>query len=329
MKKLLPLLLIGLLAACTTPSYQFTPEISSDIPEGQPVVVKLPPEYAGMDHYRIENTVTQELIAAQSVSEDEIVFLADVPLKAGEKLAYYLREAPNTAFSDVGLDETEDIIKITVAGKPVLEYHKSVVMPPEGRPEYYKRSGFIHPVYSPSGKVMTDGFPEGHTHQHAVFFAWVNTTFQDSFTDFWNQQKETGGVIHTSVEETISGPVFAEFNTHLQHFALRDGDSIPALEEEWIVRVYNSADPFIIDVKSVQQSSGQDTLYVNKYHYGGFGIRGSAEWNDLEFRQPDNDEEAENYIGRDGKGGFFTSEGRTRINGNHTKPYWGRLSWHG
>ena len=283
---------------------------------------------AGAQHFQLVNDQKDEFVPIQRVGENELVFLADAEIKAGEKVSYSLSETnPQLKIADVELEETDEIIKISVAGKPVLQYNKSVVMPPEGSPEYYRRSGFIHPLYSPSGKVMTDGFPEGHTHQHAVFMAWVNTTFRDTFTDFWNQQKVTGGVIHTEVEQTVNGPVFAEFQTRLRHFAFQTDDSIPALDEVWTVRVYNSADPFIIDLKSVQQCAGEDTLFINKYHYGGFGIRGSAEWNDLEFRQPDVAEEVVNYIGREGKGGFFTSEGLTRVPANHTRPYW--VDFHG
>ncbi len=66
-----------------------------------------------------------------------------------------------------------------------------------------------------------------------------------------------------------------------------------------------------------------DTVTVNEYHYGGLGFRGPEEWNDLSFEQSGD----VNYIGVNGKGGFLTSSGKTRMNGNHSHERW--VSFHG
>src|SRR5206468_817402 len=60
----------------------------------------------------------------------------------------------------------------------------------------FARSGFLHPLATRSGLVVTDDFPPDHAHQHGVFFAWVNPTFRGRPTDFWNQAKRTGRVGH-------------------------------------------------------------------------------------------------------------------------------------
>jgi hypothetical protein len=221
------------------------------------------------------------------------------------------------------LKEDNDIISIQIDKKPVLTYHKSIRYPAQGFYDYYQRSGFIHPVYSPSGKILTDDFPKGHMHQHGLFFALVNTTFRGKPTDFWNQQNGTGTVRHTGIKNRYSADDGAGFTAGLEHLSIHDGDTSVAAMEEWEIYVHNRSDVHVIDFTSKLFVSGKDTLYVNEYHYGGLGFRGNAEWNDTDFEQPGDI----NYIGKSGKGGFLTSSGKTRMDGNHSHERW--VSFHG
>ncbi|MDO5968946.1 PmoA family protein [Flavivirga aquimarina] len=36
----------------------------------------------------------------------------------------------------------------------------------------YKRSNYIHPLYSLDGKILTEDFPEDHPHHRGIFWAW-------------------------------------------------------------------------------------------------------------------------------------------------------------
>lgn len=46
---------------------------------------------------------------------------------------------------ELKLTETDDTIRITLRGKPVLEYVKTASPVPEGIAKHYSRSGYIHP----------------------------------------------------------------------------------------------------------------------------------------------------------------------------------------
>jgi len=101
-----------------------------------------------------------------------------------------------------------------------------------------------------------------------------------------------------------SGPVFAELQVEIAHLALtKSGERQPALTETWRVRVFNSSDPFIIDINSVQTCATEAPLELPEYHYGGMAFRGARPWS---F----------------GKATFLTSEGKDRASGNHTRPQW-------
>lgn len=198
-----------------------------------------------------------------------------------------------------------------VSGKPVFQYNYKTLNPPQDKPSYYRRSGFIHPAYSPSGDTITEGFPEQHTHHHGIFSAWVHTEFNNREVDFWNQQKQSGTVVFDSVLSIKEGENYGELKTRQLHLAIIEGDTIPVLKEDWIIRVYNSGKPFIWDIKIIQQNIASNDLNINKYHYGGFAVRGRDEWN-----KPKDAFSDEEYID------FETSQGLSRIQANHTFPEW-------
>jgi hypothetical protein len=102
---------------------------------------------------------------------------------------------------DLQLTETEDQIRVTLRGKPVLEYVKTERPVPEGIEPHFRRSGYIHPVYTPAGQEISGDFPADHAHQHALFFAWTKAGFDGKNVDFWNQAKDLGKIEFREVVE--------------------------------------------------------------------------------------------------------------------------------
>lgn len=210
--------------------------------------------------------------------------------------------------SNLHLEQTSDYLRISHGENPVLEYRITTGMP-DSLPEHYERTGFLHPVYSPSGQVVTDDYPVGYAHQHGFFTAWTNTTYRDSFVDFWNTQKGLATVRHERVLETMDTDGYLGFKTKLVHFS-RVHDDLPVLEERYTVRVHDREDIFVWDFRSEQHNVTEDTLFLNKHLYGGLGIRGSKHWSaadSLHFIAPAK---------------FLTSQGLTRDSANHTRPDW-------
>jgi hypothetical protein len=198
---------------------------------------------------------------------------------------------------------------LAVGPLPVLRYQHAVM--PSADPElpYYARSGFIHPVYDPRKRMLTDSMPADHMHQHGLMFAWVNTTFEGRKMDFWNSKLQQAEVRHAGFDGYCSGPVFAAFTARLDHIdRTAPGGPKTVLHETWEIRVYNRADGFLFDLRSTQNCAGSEPLVINKYDYGGMCIRGTSAW--LEAGQSD----------------FLTSEGKNRREGNHTRPLWCDLS---
>lgn len=204
------------------------------------------------------------------------------------------------------LEQTTDYLRIMNGDQAMLNYWITPQLP-DGLPEHYTRSGFIHPVLSPAGRVVTDGFPAGYAHQHGFFTAWTNVTFRDSFVDFWNTHKGLATVEHLDVLETQKQDGFIGFKVRLQQRSLVHG---PVLQEAWTVRVHDRDDVFVWDVRSEQTNLTKDTLFLNKHLYGGLGIRGSKHWNA---------KDTTNFMGF---ANFLTSNGLARDSANHTRPEW-------
>ncbi len=221
--------------------------------------------------------------------------------------------AQAAAGDDLKLTETDDTIRVMLRGKPVLRYIKKAQPVPEGTPEYSSRSGYIHPVYTPTGQELTGDYPADHAHQHALFFAWVKSKFDGQKVDFWNQAKDLGRIEFRKVVNLRREERKVAF-TVKHAFMVKDGDKwIDALHETWNVTVHQTpADHFLFDIVSVQQCASDKPLGLAEYHYGGMAIRGNYQWL----------KEKEDHSIHSGDLQFLTSEGKDRWEGNHTRPTW-------
>ena len=218
---------------------------------------------------------------------------------------------------ELQLTETDDTIRITLRGKPVLEYVKTARPVPKGIEQYFSRSGYIHPVYTPTGQEISGDYPVDHAHQHALFFAWTKSKFAKQKIDFWNQAKQLAGVEFREITNISRAEKHVSF-TAKQAFTVGTGkDKVDALDELWTVTVHlTPEDHFLFDIESVQTCASENPLILEEHHYGGMAFRGNIEW------LKEKDAPAFNR----GDFAFLTSEGKDRLDGNHTRPNWVALS---
>jgi Methane oxygenase PmoA len=238
------------------------------------------------------------------------------PLPAGQSRTYTLRAvAPHPprnraeAPCGPGLVDREGKLSLQHAAEEILTYHTATSSPPKGIAAHYARSGHIHPLQTPTGKTVTAEFPADHAHQHGVFFAWVHSEFAGHEVDFWNQGKQLGTVRHRRLVEARAGEVYAGFIAELEHLDLTAGEKV-VLHETCRVLGVKIDDSFLIDIESTQTAATDEPLKILKYHYGGFGWRGPSEW-----LLPEGSSDATGCE-------FLTSEGHSRVPGNHTRPQW-------
>ena len=109
------------------------------------------------------------------------------------------------------------------------------------------------------------------------------------------------------------------------------GGDKAVLNEIWTVRVHVTApgDPYLFDLESVQTCASESPLTLNEYRYGAMAIRGNAQWFDPDYAEVIQAWEKEKKKNPDAPapsmpppGDFLTSEGKNRLDGNHTRPNW-------
>ncbi|HLF94285.1 MAG TPA: PmoA family protein [Planctomycetota bacterium] len=215
------------------------------------------------------------------------------------------KEAPRVEVKDVDGKH----LLVTYAGKDILRYNYAVIRPPEGVDPVFERSGYIHPIWTPSGKVLTNDSPRNHLHHHGLWGAWTSSQFEGRKSNFWESGFKEGKIECVKVEETFSGPVFGGFRAKHRFLNLNGpGGPKTALDEVWEVRVYALSGQFVFDLVSTQTCATDQPLVIKEYRYGGIGFRGSGDW--------------------EGKEGcaFLTSEGKARVDGHATKARWCLMS---
>lgn len=186
--------------------------------------------------------------------------------------------------------------------RPIMTYQAGDVPSPDPAAPWYGRSGFIHPVRTPAGRIVTNDFPHDHLHQHGLMIAWTSAVIDGKKIDFWNSKKKEGHVEH--VETISSGP--DEIVVKLQH--VNDTATPPqvVLQETWKLTRVSHPTMHVFDLLSTQTCVLDQPISIAKYHYGSLCVRGTEAWR------------------KDGR--FLTSEGKGRDDGNQVPARWVALS---
>lgn len=203
---------------------------------------------------------------------------------AGQTLALTLEAAPAADRVEViGSGTVGGGLAFTAEGGPVLSYHLDPsALPRPGIPPEYHRAGYIHPIYSPSGALVSDDYPPDHIHHHGIWSPWTKTEFQGRTPDFWNMGKKTGTVERVALDRTWGGAVHGGFEARHRMVDLSAPTPVTALNETWevvIYRVAGAAKPVHLFELTIRQTCAtNDPLILPEYHYGGAAFRGRAEW---------------------------------------------------
>ena len=216
--------------------------------------------------------------------------------------------------------EWDDVIVASVGGKEILRYQKSELQPPVGMDAIYRRSGYVHPVRTPSGRLVTGDFAKDHAHQRGIFSAWVNSRFLDREVDFWNFHRGTGRVTHHQVLDVFKDESAVGFRIETQHQMIPEtAKPQEALIETWTVCFPpQSPTHYVFDIHIRQRCATNESVTVLQNAYGGMGLRGNNHWFPMDNVSA---EQSSDQIA--GRGcSFLTSEGHDRKTGNHTKARW-------
>jgi hypothetical protein len=198
-------------------------------------------------------------------------------------------------------------VLIRSEGKNLLCYNFKTVYPPKGIDSAYKRSGFIHPLWSPHGQILTRIQPPDHYHHYGVWNPWTHVLFEGDTVDFWNLAKQQGTVRFANFVSVTNGPVFSEYKTLHEHVVFKnDGREKVALNELESVKVYKpegNQDYYFVDIEIDLNCATESPVLLLKYRYGGLGWRTTEAWNNANSE-------------------VLTSEGNTRKDADGSKARW-------
>lgn len=199
-----------------------------------------------------------------------------------KRLILFLLCFPTVLIAELSIEETDTHIHITNDGKTVLSYHKAIMPPPEGQPKYFERSGFIHPIQSPSGGIVTGIHPADHIHHMGLWHAWVETYHNGRNLDFWNLKEETATIRYVETRRIIERNNRVGFTVRQHHVALARDDHPEQviLEEDFSILVGVRQGAYVIDHRTEQTNVSDHPLEFPAYRYGGpLAYRSPASWN--------------------------------------------------
>ncbi len=272
----------------------------------------------------VETTGGKEKPVPAQVDGSRVHWILDGETKAESVRRFRLAliEGQGEAGAGVGRLSIEDTagkhLEVRLGGRGVIRYNYGIVPPPEpGINPLHARSGYLHPLWSPSGLQLTMDYPRNHLHHRGVWSPWVKTEFEGRDPDFWNLGDGKGKVEFEAMEGTESGPVFAGFKARHRHIDLKaPGGPKTVLIERWQARVWRttSVGPtgdregfFLFDLDIHHECAGTSPLKLPQYRYGGLGLRGSWDWEGDNVR-------------------VFTSEGKGRLNAEGENARWFDMS---
>lgn len=197
---------------------------------------------------------------------------------------YELRQGPSAHLAPAAMQVVDEQggLLLQAGRRRLLRYNSRLVYPPAGIDTAFKRSGFIHPLWSPHGQELTRIQAPDHYHHYGLWNPWTHVLFEGDTVDFWNLGDHKGTVRFANVLTTTSGAVYGEYQVLQNHVAFPKGrPEKTALHEVQTVRVYQPAGPdaYLADLTIQLNCATASLVTLLAYRYGGLGWRATAQWN--------------------------------------------------
>ncbi len=167
----------------------------------------------------------------------------------------------------------------SIGQSPALRYQGAPQgLPRPGIDPAHLRGGYLHPLWTPQGRIVTDDYPANHLHHHGVWTAWPKAVFQGREANFWETGRKAGTVKFDGLDAFWSGAVHGGFRSRHRLVDFTSGSEETALLESWEVRIYALEDRHVFDLEWVQECASGDPVSFPRYRYGGLGYRGHGQW---------------------------------------------------
>jgi hypothetical protein len=203
----------------------------------------------------------------------------------------------------------DQAITIQAEGKNILRYQTAVCDVPSGVDPLFRRGAFIHPLWSPSGQVLTQIQPPDHYHHYGIWNPWTKVLVEGKEVDFWNLKEGQGTVRFAGIDYLRSGSSQGAFKVRQDHVQLsKDKSPRTVMKETLDVSAgdeqVQGRQVWVVDMVSTLTNVLDSPVVLEQYRYGGgIGFRATKEWT------------KENCT-------ILTSEGKTRQEADGTRARW-------
>lgn len=294
---------------------EFKLDLEEPISKGNPVSIDISslginPNDTAYQLYMIKNDLKVPLPSQIDVNGyPTLSFIAETHIKQNLNNEFILEEInwPESEYS-INLIKGKEGIRLVYKDKPLLNYQTAIVYPPDGVDPVFRKSGFIHPLWSPSGEILTRIQPPDHYHHYGLWGPWAHTHINGRFVDFCNLGEGLATVRFSGLLNEEEGPVYSRFIALQEHvdFGYKGEDQV-ALNEFLTVQVWH-VDPegksWMVDYTTTINSPLDSGLILDAYRYGGgIGMRFTEKWH------------KDNCT-------VLTSEGDDRLTADGTKAKW-------
>jgi hypothetical protein len=235
------------------------------------------------------------------------------------------------------LEDSENrYILVRQASRRVLKYNYGIIPEKEGQKGPYDRSCYVHPIWSPTGKVITGDFSPEHIHQRGLYMAWRPVRFGDVKSEFWGLGEATGRILTDKSPDLIQGPVFAGLAAHNKGTV--QGSTY--FREIWKIRLYAlpPSDIWLFDLhirqapvdpeRPDERPSQLLSMELEKLYYGGMSFRATSDWLRKDARDVVRalsrgvEFSGMNWLPENVALQVLTSEGKDRTEGDRTRARW-------
>ncbi|WP_245802790.1 DUF6807 domain-containing protein [Cyclobacterium lianum] len=203
---------------------------------------------------------------------------------AGMLRTFELHRKPSgSASGSLTVRQTDKALIIAKGAKDLWQYNHATVHPPEGADPAYARSGFVHPMWSPSGKSLTRIQPPDHYHHYGLWNPWTRAEYKGETIDFWNLKEKQGTVRFANFVSKTHGPVFAGYKVLHEHLVLQNrSEPEVAMREIQGTRIFalDEADSYYLaDISILLNPASDHPVTLKEYRYGSLGWRATEKWN--------------------------------------------------
>lgn len=252
------------------------------------VVIDMPDITSDSPIVLYETTGGEERVVACQLDRDDsgslrLYWILEGKTFRGESRSFRLEMgSKNTCSPSMIVDEKKGAYIITDKTSPILQYNYATVYPPKGVDPAFRRSGFIHPVWSPSGNILTNIQPKDHYHHYGIWNPWTRVEFDGVVYDLWNLGDKQGTVAYAETDEIVSGAVWSGFTVKHKHLIFKGVDSLSIMDESWRIAAWKIADKsrdfFVWDFTSELTPCTGRSILLKAYRYAGFGYRATDVW---------------------------------------------------